>query len=249
MPGMRMALLGAIATTIVIGIGVLIAIGPSLIQTLERTKPTPVMLSFSMVNGWNAPQWCNDLASVLQKHDVKATVFVTGEVAEQHPECVTAFASQGTDVGSQTYRYVNLNAVADYQYALEEVRMGKEAVDRAGNIDSHVFRAPFGETNQDIYSLLSSSDITADFSYTTQYNKYEGDQFVKHDLVSCDCRDEPERIEQLLKLDLPIIINIDNNTAVGEIESLIVSLKEKEMSLVSASELTETDLTVEGASA
>lgn len=243
---MRMALLGALATTIVIGVGVVIAIGPSLIHTFERNKPPPVMLSFSVVSGSNAPAWCNDLASVLDEHDVKATVFVTGEVAEQHPECVTKFVSQGTDVGSQTYRYVKLNAVADYSYALEEVKMGKQAVDRAGNIDSRVFKAPFGETDGNIYSLLSSSNIIADFSYTNQYNVYKDDQFVKHDLVSCDCRGSPEKAGELAEQDLPILISIDNNTTVSEIEDLIVSLKEGEMELVSASELVETDLTVEG---
>ncbi len=243
---MKIAVLGAIATTIVISVGVVIAIGPSLMHTFEHDRSSPVMLSFSVVSDWNAPSWCNDLASVLDKHDIKATVFVTGEVAEQHPECVTAFASQGTDVGSQTYRYVNLTAVADYQYAQEEIRLGKQAVDRAGNIDSRLFRAPYGETNDDIYSLLSTANITADFSYATQYNVYEQDQFVKYDLVSCDCRDSPEDIEQLLDRDLPVMISIDNGTTVGEIESLIVYLKENEMSLVSASELVKTDLTVEG---
>lgn len=246
---MRMALLGAIATSIVVTIGTVIALGPTLMHTLAANEPPPVMMSFSIVDGGNAPEWCTNLASVLEEHDVKATVFVTGEVAEQHPKCVTDFASQGTDVGSQTYGYANLNAISDYTVALEEVRKGKEAVDKAGNIKSHAFKAPLGETNQDIYSLLSSSDITADFSYTTQYNKYEGDKFVKYDLVSCDCRDEPEKIEQLAEQDLPIIINIDNNTQVSQIEDLIVSLKEREMNLVSASDLTELDLTVEGAQA
>jgi len=246
---MKMALLGAIATTIVVGIGTMIALGPSIMHTLAFFEPPPAMLSFSIVDGGNAPEWCNNLATVLEDQDVKATVFITGQVAEQHPECVTGFVSQGTDVGSQTYRYVDLSTISDYTYAQEEVRKGKEAVDKAGNIESHAFKAPLGETTPDIYSILSSSDITADFSYTTQYNKYEGDKFVKYDLVSCNCRDEPERIEQLLEQDLPIIINIDNNTPVSEIENLIISLKEKDTKLVSASELTKLDLTVEGAPA
>lgn len=214
-------------------------------QLSDSLESSPVVLSFSMVNGWNAPDWCTGLASVLARHQVNATVFVTGEVAEQNPECVTTFVSQGTDVGSQTYRYVNLNAVSDYEYALEEIRLGKEAVDNAGNIDSRVFRAPFGQPNVDLYPLLSSANVTADFSYTTKYSVYEGETFVEYDLVECDCLDSPERIEQLAGLHIPIMINIDNATHPGEIESLIVSLKEKEMHFVSASELTGHDLTME----
>jgi hypothetical protein len=209
----------------------------------QDREQSPVVLSFSMVNGWNAPQWCTDLASVLDRHDVNATVFITGEVAEQNPVCVTTFVSQGTDVGSQTYRYVDLDVVSDYEYALEEVKMGKVAVDTAGNIDSRVFRAPFGEPSMDVYPLVSSSNMTADFSYNTKYGVYEGEQFVEHELVECDCLDSPERAEQLAGLHVPIIINIDNSTHPGEIESLIVALKESGMKFVSASELTGLDLT------
>jgi len=209
----------------------------------EDRGQSPVLLSFSVVNGWNAPQWCTDLASVLDRHEVNATVFITGEVAEQNPQCVTAFVSQGTDVGSQTYRYVNLDVVSDYEYALEEVRLGKEAVDTAGNIDSLAFRAPFGEPDMAIYPLLSSANMTADFSYSTKYAVYEGGQFAEQDLVECECLDSPERVEQLVGLHIPIIINIDNSTHPGEIESLIVALKESDMKFVSASELAGVDLT------
>lgn len=215
---------------------------PETLSAEDREK-SPIVLSFSMVNGWNAPQWCNDLASVLERHDVNATVFVTGEVAEQNPECVTTFVSQGTDVGSQTYRYVDLDVVSDYEYALEEVKMGKVAVDTAGNIDSLAFKAPFGEPDMDLYPLLSSANMTADFSYATKYAVYEGDQFAEQDLVECECLDSPERAEQLVGLHMPIIINIDNSTHPGEIESLIVALKESGMKFVSASELTGFDLT------
>lgn len=215
---------------------------PGTLPAEDREK-SPVVLSFSIVNGWNAPQWCTDLASVLERHDVNATVFITGEVAEQNPECVTTFVSQGTDVGSQTYRYVDLDAVSDYEYALEEVKMGKVAVDTAGNIDSLAFRAPFGEPDMDVYPLVSSANLTSDFSYATKYGIYEGGQFVEYELVECECLDSPERAEQLAGLNVPIMINVDNSTHPGEIESLIVALKESDMKFVSASELTGLDLT------
>ncbi len=209
----------------------------------EAEEQPPVMLSFSMVNGWNAPDWCNSLASVLARHEVKATVFVTGEVAEQNPQCVTAFTAQGSDVGSQTYRYVNLNVISDYEYTLEEVRMGKQAIDNAGNIDSRLFRAPFGTPPASLYSLLSSANITADFSSATKYAVYEDGQFVEYELVECDCIGSHERVQQLTGLHVPVMINIDNAKHPGQIESLIVSLKESNVKFASASEVTGLDLT------
>jgi peptidoglycan/xylan/chitin deacetylase (PgdA/CDA1 family) len=242
---MRMAALGALATGITICVGVVIAIGPSLVHTIEHNHPPPVMLSFSVTDSRNVPQWCEDLSSILAKHKVKATVFVTGKIAEEQPGCVGAFAAvPGVDIGSQTYSYARLPSI-DYLEAQEEVRQGKLAVDRAGNIDSKLFRAPYGATDQNIYSLLSDADIEADFSYVSQYNKYEGGQFVRYDLVSCDCG-SAEEVRSKLNLRSPVMIEMDNSSPAGEIEGVITGLKGAGMHLTNASELTGLDLTVRG---
>lgn len=242
---MRMATLGALATGITICIGVVIAIGPSLVHTIEHNQPPPVMLSFSVSGGQDVPQWCTDLSSILAKHKVKATVFVTGKVADEHPECVSAFAAvSGVDIGSQTYSYVRLPSI-DYLEAKEEVRLGKQAVDRAGHIDSKLFRAPYGMVDQNIYSLLSDAGIEADFSYASQYNKYEGGQFVRYNLVSCEC-DSTEEVRSKLDLRSPVLIEMDSSSPASEIEDVIVAFKDSGMHLTNASELTELDLTVRG---
>src|SRR5581483_1002690 len=195
------------------------------------------------------PQWCKDLSSILARHNVQATVFVTGKVAEQNPSCVTALAAySGIDIGSQTYSYVALPSLKDYAQALDEVKHGKDAVDRAGNINSRLFKAPYGATDQNIYSLLTNSGIAADFSYSSQYNKFEGGQFVKYDLASCgSCDESPDKVRQLLNTRSPVMIDIDSRTQINEIESLVVALKNSSINLVNASELTGLDLTVRNA--
>lgn len=245
---MKLTHLGAIATALVIAVGILMVAGPAYMHTVNHYRSPPIMLSFSVVNGLNAPQWCNDLSSVLVKHDIKAAVFVTGEVAEKHPECVTSFVSQGIDVGSQTYTYVNLTTVDDYLYALEEVRMGKAAVDKAGKIDSRLFKAPYGETDQNIYSLLSSSNITADFSYDNQYNKFESGQFIRYDLVTCDCDDlSPDAVTRLLDADQPVLVEFGNSVPVKNINGFITALKSDDrVRFVSASELVGQSMTISG---
>lgn len=243
---MKLAHLGAVVTTVVIAVGAILAVGPAYMHTLERDKPSPVMLSFSVIDGQNVPQWCGDLSSILAKHDVRATVFVTGKVAENSPDCVRALAAySGVDIGSQTYSYVALPSVEDYGKALDEVKRGKLAVDAAGNIDSRIFKAPYGATDQNIFSLLSSAGIAADFSYPSQYNKFEGGQFVKYGLVSCgSCGESPDRVRQLMDMHSPVMINVDNKAQMSEIESLVMELKNSDMDLVNASDLTGLDLTV-----
>lgn len=248
---MKLVHLGAIATTSIIAIGVVMALGPAYLHALQHNKSPPLMLSFSIVDDKNAPEWCNDLASMLEKHQVKATVFVTGEVANKYPECVASFSQKNVDVGSQTYTYINLTSMDDYLKALEEIKNGKLAVDNAGKIDSHLFKAPYDSTDQNIYSLLSRANITADFSYKTQYNKYENGQFVRFDLVTCDCTNlSVETVTHLRQSGRPVMVEIDNAVPVTSIEGFIVTLmSDSKVQFVNASELTGQALTIQKGSA
>jgi len=238
---MKLVYLGAMATTMVVAIGLVMVVGSAYTHTVEHDRRLPsVMLSFSIVDESNAPEWCTALSSTLAKYGAKATVFVTGKVAERHPACVSAFSSlPGVDVGSQTYSYANLAAIQDYTKALEEVRSGKQAVDRAGNLDSRVFKAPYGSTDDNIYSFLGRSNITADFSYKQQYNKYENGQFVKYDLATYESDSYSSESVRNLASKAPVAITFDNSTPIEQIDSFVSALmSDGKIKVVNASELT-----------
>lgn len=209
----------------------------------EPTPSRPVLLSFDIVEDNNLPDWCIDLSKILEKNNVNAAIFLTGKIAEEHPQCVRAF-SDDIDIGSQTYNYVNLDSILDYTIQLEEVKRGKYVVDKVGKLDSKLFKAPYGNTDENIYSILSRSGILADFSYSNQYNKFSENQFLRYNLTSYDGAFHNVDFFKNLKFDEdPIMINYNNDTPVDEIDDLISKLKSDEIQFVSASELTETELT------
>lgn len=209
----------------------------------EPTPSRPVLLSFNIVEDTNLPEWCIDLSKTLEKNNVKAAVFVTGKIAEKYSQCIQAF-SDDIDIGSQTYNYVNLDSILDYAIQLEEVKRGKYIVDKVGKLDSKLFKAPYGNTDENIYSILLRSGILADFSYSNQYNKFSEDQFLKYNLTSYDGAYHNVGFFKNLKFNEdPIMINYNNETPVEEIDYLISKLKSNNMHFVSASELTETELT------
>ena len=215
----------------------------------QQPRPT-VMLSFSIINNENIPKWCNDLASILQKHGIGATVFITGELAKSYPNCVTLFSSKNTvDIGSSTYNYSDLAPVSDYSKALEEIKGGKITVDNIGELDSKAFRAPYGSTDENIYSLLTNSGILADFSYTNQYNKYENGQFVKYDMIAYNGSNSSSLTElskSLPSTKKPVTVNFDNSVPASQIDSFIAGTKSKisNVDFTNASELTNIPLTV-----
>lgn len=238
---MKIVHLGAIITGVVITLGILLVVPEFL-----RPGPTqPILLSFSVTNEQNLPTWCHDLSSVLTKYDVKAAVFVIGKVAERHPDCVTVFPNN-VDIGSESYDYVSLTSISDYASQLEEVKDGKAAVDKAGNLDSKLFKAPYGQTDANIYSLLNRTNILADFSYNEQYNKYYDGKFLKFDLVTYNGSKYYTGFFRHVPADKPVLVNFDNSTPVSHIEQFISEFKSANFRFVSATELTSLDLTVHG---
>jgi peptidoglycan/xylan/chitin deacetylase (PgdA/CDA1 family) len=169
-------------------------------------------------------------------------IFLRGKTAEKFPECVNTF-HDGVDVGSQTYSYVDLQTIDDYTLQLEEVEHGKHAIDKIGNFDSKLFKAPYGSTDENIYSLLSRSGILVDFSYEHQFNKFYKGKFIKFDSVSYHSPNIKSIISEIKTVKEPIILNYDNTIPVSEIENLLATLKSENIRFVSPSELTGIDLT------
>ena len=240
---MKLLYAAAISTTLVIIFGIIL-ISPMYFYPQRKLTEPKLMLCFSILESDNVTEWCNELSAILENNSIEATVFFVGKVAEKNPECVATF-SEGIDIGSQTYNYLNLTSISDYSELLEEVRKGKSAVDTAGNLDSKSFRAPFGATDQNIYSLLSRNGIIADFSYENQYNIFQNGQFIKIDIVSFQWPEIPTDLlvdeQQYTK---PIIIYLDNTVPISEIQNLVNQLEGTYLEIVSASNLVGKELTI-----
>lgn len=256
---MKVMHLGAISTGMVVLLGVIVVV-PAFTQK-NAPPQLATMLLFSVAEnaaGDGLPAWCQDLAEVLEKHGVKAAVFVAGRVADEHPQCVSIFSRNGDiDVGSQTYSYIDLALVADYSLALDEVRKGKQAVDMAGNIDSHLFQAPYGSVDEEnIYSMLSRSGISADFSYADHYNKYYDGEFIRYNISRYDGSEHPASFFSGLgsaghhqsSLSSPIVITFDSSVPVPQIDKFLGELQSArpdnyDFQFVNASDLAGTTLT------
>lgn len=241
-----MKLVATISTIIVIAVGVGLV---SQIFFINADGPKQaVMISVSINGGANLPQWCDELSSALDAAAIKATVFVAGRVAENYPECIEQLAANRMlDIGSQTYNYISLLSIPDYTVRLEEIQNGKHAVNNAGKIDSRVFKAPLGETDADIYSLLNRSNIIADFSYDDHYNKYHQGNYIWFNVTSFDVTEHEPSFYQTLPInDTPFIINFDTSDRIDRLEKLISQLKDSHFKFVNASDLTKLELTVRG---
>ncbi|MBI2852276.1 MAG: polysaccharide deacetylase family protein [Chloroflexi bacterium] len=233
---MKIKVAATIATVIVIVAGFAV-ISPLFLRVSNPEPKQTVMLIFSISESADAFEWSNSLSSLLKSHDMGASVFIVGKVAQEYPQIVSHFGKK-VDVGSQTYSNLALTSISDYSLRLQEVKRGKTAVDNAGNLRSGIFRAPFDATDQDIYSLLSRSGILADFSYQGQYNLYENGQFVRYEAVVYQGASQAaDFFLTLPKSAVPIIIVFDNTYPISSLKSFLTIMKKGDFEFVNATEL------------
>jgi hypothetical protein len=191
-----------------------------------------------------APGWCNDLSRILEDNHAHATVFVTGVIADRYPSCITAFPHY-VDIGSQGYTYTSLNSISDYTLKLEDIRNGKQAIDDAGSIDSKLFKAPYGDVDENIYSLLRRSQIVAEFSYPDHYNLYQNGTFIKYELIAMDGLKNISSIDNANGSTVPQAVNFYNYDNLSEIDNDIKELRSRHnFELISSSDLAYMNLTV-----
>ena len=235
---MKLKQVAAIITALVIVAGAAMISPLFFRQDQLQVEPKQViMLSFTVSEADNVVEWCQNLSSILSSHNLSATIFIEGKTTEQNPQIVKYFGNQ-VDFGSLTYDNVNLTAIDDYSLKVWEVEQGKEAVDDSANTNSTVFQAPNGATDEDIFSILSSSGIVADFSYKDHFNVYRNGRFEKIVAEVVDANDCST--EYLLKRQItasPLIIQFDNTLTTEQIDSFLFGIKAGSFDFVKSSQL------------
>ena len=120
---------------------------------------------------WNAlpsrvgetTQWLLDM---LDAAGVRATFFVLGWIAEEHPQVVAAVRSAGHDIGSHGHNHVRAYELSDRAFAAD-LHRSVEALRSAGVPRVSAFRAPEWSINdRSLWALdtLASNGFTIDAS-------------------------------------------------------------------------------------
>jgi peptidoglycan/xylan/chitin deacetylase (PgdA/CDA1 family) len=226
---------GAIITIIIVVIGVVL-IYPAL-RLDSHVVQNQVLLTFNIINSTNLPTWCNDLSRFLQDNNIHSTVFITGNMAETYPSCVTGFG-KNSDVGSMTYSYDTITGL-NYTGQFSKIQQGKAAVDEQGKLNSTIFRAPQGAVDDKIYSILTRLHILGDFNYKDHYNIYtngpSGKIFYRFPMTSLDNISDSKLPGR--DPNIPLMVNIYNYDSIKKVQEFINSASKNPHQFVTASEL------------
>ena len=116
---------------------------PSL-ATPDDTTPMGHQIALTFDDGPD-PATTPAILDILRRYDVKATFFVVGARAEQHPDLIRRIASEGHTLGNHTYYHRDMTTLTPREMS-QELRDTQTAIDQALGYRSRItlFRPPCG---------------------------------------------------------------------------------------------------------
>lgn len=86
------------------------------------------------------------LLDILKERNIKATFYVVGKLAAQHPEILQRMVREGHEIGNHTWNHPSLTKLGSSRVQSEMDRTTKAIVDATG-IPPRTMRPPYGATN------------------------------------------------------------------------------------------------------
>lgn len=83
------------------------------------------------------------LLDMLSRRNVKATFYVIGERAQNHPDIIRRIVSEGHEVGNHTWNHPNLQNLSDAQVRVE-LNKTRDAIVSASGVQPRTMRPPYG---------------------------------------------------------------------------------------------------------
>ncbi|MEU0473840.1 polysaccharide deacetylase family protein [Streptomyces olivaceus] len=100
------------------------------------------------------PEYTPQILDTLAKHDVRATFFVCGEMADYNRDLLSRMADEGHVVGNHTWSHPQLTRLTRRRIRSEMERTS-EVVEQAYGDPPRWFRAPYGAWNRATFELGS----------------------------------------------------------------------------------------------
>lgn len=102
--------------------------------------------------------WGNEdtsiILSILKKHNVKATFFMTGGWVEKYPEDVKAIAKAGHDLANHSENHKQMSTISGVE-CKKELMDVHEKVKKLTGVSMTLFRPPFGDYNDNLIKIAN----------------------------------------------------------------------------------------------
>ncbi len=109
---------------------------------------TEKKISISFDAAWGAEDFPK-IMEILDKHQVKATFFMTGEWVEKYPDCVKTLVEKGHDLGNHSATHPDMTKLSKEQQK-NQIMQVHNAVKKLTGYEMELFRPPYGAYSNDV---------------------------------------------------------------------------------------------------
>lgn len=125
---------------------------------LHSVTPMRERLVALTVDDGPSPLYTPEVLALLGKYDARATFFVIGKLAVQHPDLVRREVAQGSEVGDHTWSHPKMRLLTAAQ-TRDEVFRGADAVTGITGTKPPFFRPPRGELTPEVSQAAAERGI------------------------------------------------------------------------------------------
>ncbi|OFI38192.1 bi-functional transferase/deacetylase [Arthrobacter sp. SW1] len=137
--------------------------------TVRTARPADRTLALTFDDGPD-PVWTPRILDVLRKHHVRATFFVLGSAAIEHPDLMRRIVQEGHEVGAHTLTHTELAGAPGWRRQLELQGAQQAITGTTGRVVS-LLRPPYSSHNRAITDAgWQAMEAAADAGYLTVFS-------------------------------------------------------------------------------
>ena len=110
--------------------------------------------------------YIQSILNTLSANNVKATFFLTGQGAENHPQAIKNIVAAGHDIGNHSYNHPDFTTVSTTEMTNQLNRTETIIANLTGKSTKPFFRAPFGSYNSTVLQTVGNAGYTYTFQWT-----------------------------------------------------------------------------------
>jgi peptidoglycan/xylan/chitin deacetylase (PgdA/CDA1 family) len=172
------------------------------------------------------------ILELLDKYSVKATFFVSGVNASNHPNIIREIIARGHTIGNHSFNHNPFVMLGSYNYLYQEIFRAQEVLKKMG-IQTLAFRPPVGIINPKLAPILDKLGM---FCLTFScYASDAGNRFIKN--LSFKILKKVKADDIIILHDVPPRCKEDNTFLLTEIEKILQGLIIKGLKIVPLSDL------------
>ncbi len=163
---------------------------------------------------------------ILKRYDAKATFFIIGKKASDHPEIVRMIIDQGHSIGNHSYYHNWTFPMQSVQMAQHEIDACTQVLEKVSGVQVKLFRPPFGVTNPIVAKAIKRSGLVA-----------IGWSIRSFDTMGLNVERVTKRIIRRLKAGRVILLHDNRPHADQLLEQLLLELQQRGLKSVGIEKL------------